>query len=190
MTFRCEGLSEYGLILAPAEPPSAVLHNHSGKTIIALELIWRRTTASGAVMNGSGCQWSKNILPEATEYISGAVRSSDPVVSVTLAVAGACFGNGEFAGSETSHLWLGAIAEAGTWREVGSILRDSPGDVFARIEALTGPTSPPPAPRNWRGHALRRCAQTVAQYRRVYGEAARERLISYITNDLPEWRRL
>ncbi|HEY4086445.1 MAG TPA: hypothetical protein VGM43_10935 [Bryobacteraceae bacterium] len=189
MTFRCEDLREHGLILVPADPPSALLHNHSGKTIVALELIWRRTTASGAEMNGSGCRWS-NILPEASEHISDAVRSSDPIVSVTLAIGGVCFSSGEFIGSETSRLWLGAVAEAETWREIGSILRDSPGDVFPRIEAFTGPTSPPPAPRNWRGHALRRCARTVAQYRRSYGDEARERLISYVANELPEWRRL
>ncbi len=191
MTIRCEDLREHGLILVPADQSSAILHNHSGRTITALELVWSRTTASGGAMDGSGCHWSKNIPPGATESISDArIRSNDPVVSVSLAIGAALFGSGEFAGSETSHLWLGAVAEAETWKEIGGILKDSTGDVFARIEALTGPASPPPAPRNWRGQALRRCAQIVAYQRRVCGDCARERLISYIANDLPELRRL
>ncbi len=109
------------------------------------------------------------------------------VVEVTLALTGVFFLGGEFAGSEASGLWARAVAAIAVWKEIGEILREGHG--FERVEALTrSPGLPPPAPRDSRGHALWSCAQTVAQYRRVYGDAARERLISYVETELPELR--
>ncbi|MDE3195919.1 MAG: hypothetical protein KGN84_06225 [Acidobacteriota bacterium] len=110
------------------------------------------------------------------------------VVEVTLALTGVFFLGGEFAGSEESGIWERAVTAIAVWKEIGEILRA--GEGFDGVQSLTGPPgSPPPAPRNSRAYALRSCAQTVAHYRRVYGEAARERLISYIANDLPGlWR--
>lgn len=112
------------------------------------------------------------------------------IVKVTLALAGVFFLGGEFAGSEESGIWERAVAAIAVWQEIGKLLRE--GNGFDRVEALTGPRGlPPPPPLDSRGHVLRRCAQTIAHYRKLYGdEAARERLISYIADDLPELRRL
>ena len=119
----------------------------------------------------------------------GMGRPGANVVQVTLALAGVFFLGGEFAGSEETGIWERAVAGVALWKEIVELLREGHG--FDRVEALTGPASPPPAPRNWRGQALRNCAQTIAHYRQLYGdEAARERLISYIADDLPELRRL
>ena len=120
----------------------------------------------------------------------GTGRSSLGVISVTLALTGAFFSAGEFAGFESSTLWRRTSARVAAWREVGDLLRDGLG--FDRVEAFTGAagTRPPP-PRDVTGHARWNCAGAVARHRELFGdEAASERLISYIENDLPALRRL
>jgi len=120
----------------------------------------------------------------------GTSRSVLGVISVTLALTGAFFCAGEFAGLESSTLWRRTSARVAAWREVGNLLRDGQG--FDHVGAFTGTTGVrPPQPRDITGHARWNCAAVVARHRELFGdEAARERLISYIANDLPELRRL
>ena len=115
-------------------------------------------------------------------------RPGPGAVDVTLALTGVFFTGGEFAGSETSFIWERAVAAVAAWKEIGEILRE--GNGFERVEAFTGPRKFPPPPRDARRPALWNCAGRVAHYRQLYGDDARERLISYIANELPELRQL
>ena len=82
----------------------------------------------------------------------GTSRSVLGVISVTLALTGAFFCAGEFAGLESSTLWRRTSARVAAWREVGNLLRDGQG--FDHVDAFTGAAGVgPPQPRDITGAA-------------------------------------
>jgi hypothetical protein len=216
-----------GTVDAHKRETSAILLNQSGKTIVAMEVVWSNEQTDGRVITAtrswndavgrrpsSRMDYWRHILSGSKRYIGegrlvgdnsdvrgpepeeipkgggsgsggGRGQSRQPIVSVTLALTGVFFPGGEFAGSETSNIWQRAVARVGVWREIADLLREDSG--FERVETLTGTIAHIPPPRDVRAHELWSCAQTVARHRELFGDAgAIERLISYVTTELPE----
>jgi hypothetical protein len=158
MTFRCEDLREFGLVLVPWSSPdeapgSATLINNSDRAIVALQLVWRYRDVNGRSWTG-GRASHPGILPGHQYQCTSSCRSEAALESSTLVLDGVFFADGEFVGPGTYALWESVTKKAKSLMDVAMVARagrdrgTATAEILHEIERFTGPpTERPPAPR-------------------------------------------
>ncbi len=133
-------------------------------------------------------------------------RTRGPLKSVTLALDGVFFVDGGFAGPDTLRNFDRVIATADAHIQVGRIAQEgnsqglSPAEIFARIEAVTGPdrgrgklrSAPSDPPEDFLTDSLRNIASQIGMARKHGGDRPQfiRLLRSWPDATLPNYRKL
>lgn len=182
MTFECEDLREFGLVLAPSSSPdetpgSATLINNSDRAITALSVLWRYEDVKGRAWTG-GHTSRPGILPGSQLVCSQNYRSKTALESITLSIDGAFFADGEFVGPGLYGLWETVTSESGIRSQAAHAAKNArsrgvpAADILEEIGRMTGPSTSHPAPPPHPGPMTpRKLAQII---RRAQHAVARE----------------